>query len=129
MFVYVCARFFIFSQLIKMIIDERANVGKIQQSIQTLQLGLYLEKEASVHAGWEGSQPDVLTSGYPNYCTYISLHYAASRPDLQGFHFNFPLLCSCFSTRYSANYFGSIFIHFLFSFVSDLPLHCNEVEL
>ena len=73
MFVYVCARFFIFSQLIKMIIDERANVGKIQQSIQTLQLGLYLEKEASVHAGWEGSQPDVLTSGYPNYLHFFAL--------------------------------------------------------
>ncbi|KAK2558122.1 hypothetical protein P5673_019703 [Acropora cervicornis] len=39
------------SHLIKMIIDERANVGKIQQSIQTLQRGLYLKKEASVRDG------------------------------------------------------------------------------
>ena len=47
-----------------MIIQERANAGKIQQSIQTLQRGLYLKKQVSVRAGRVGNLTfsDLLTS-------------------------------------------------------------------
>ena len=74
-----------------MIIEERANAGKIQQSIQTLQRGLYLKKQVSVRAGREGnlrfSLPEFFTR-YPSSIFFAFMLHAA--PICREFTSRFP---------------------------------------